>query len=309
MQDNTTSRNYLTGGMILSMLLWGVSWPSAKVLTGYCTVINFTAYRYVLVVATMLLIIPIMGMKVRIARKGIPIVITAGVLLAVYSYMFFQGLKHGSAGAGGVLVTTLNPVMAYALGVIIQRKLPSRNEAIGLTIGIIAGLILLKVWTNAATILDAGNGYYILAAFTWSVLSKFTATAGRYGTSTGFSFWQYVITLLCLIPLLDFNELNTTIYITEPLFWGNMLFSSAIVTALATTVFFYTTTRLGAARASSYMFLVPLAAMLSSWAFLGEQILPHTAIGGVLGMIAVYIINRKKAAAIVTPVQAPAVKP
>ncbi len=308
MQEKSTTHKYLVGGMILSMFLWGVSWPSAKVLTRYCSVINFTAYRYVLVVVTMLLIMPMMGMNMRLQRKGIPIVVISGVLLAAYSILFFKGLTYGFAGAGGVLLTTINPIIAYALGVMIQRKVPTRNEAIGLILGLIAGVVLLKAWDNTTAILDPGNLYFFFAAFTWSVLSKFTAIGGRYGTSTSFSYWQYVVTLLCLIPFLDFSELNTTIHITDSLFWFNMIFSSVIVTALATTVFFYTTTRIGSARASSYMFLVPLAAMLSSWAFLGEKILLHTAVGGVLGMIAVYIINRKKAATIVTPIQAPAVK-
>jgi drug/metabolite transporter (DMT)-like permease len=92
---------------------------------------------------------------------------------------------------------------------------------------------------------------------------------------------------------MDVHEFRSVVHITDTLFWLNVFFSSAIVTSLATTMYFYTTTRLGAEKASSFIFLVPFAAAISAWIFLGERILPHTIIGGALGMVAVYMINKK----------------
>jgi len=89
-------------------------------------------------------------------------------------------------------------------------------------------------------------------------------------------------------------ELKAVVQVKESVFWLNLLFSSIGVTALATTVYFYTTTRMGAEKASSFIFLVPLGAALSAWLFIGEQILPHTAIGGLLGIVAVYVMNKRK---------------
>jgi drug/metabolite transporter (DMT)-like permease len=52
----------------------------------------------------------------------------------------------------------------------------------------------------------------------------------------------------------------------------------------------------GAEKASSFIFMVPLGAAVSAWLLLGEHIQIHTAIGGILGISAVYMINirRKK---------------
>ena len=66
---------------------------------------------------------------------------------------------------------------------------------------------------------------------------------------------------------------------------------------MATTIYFYATTKVGAEKASSY----PLYGSTGSSgfvlaSFVAERILPHTIIGGVLGMIAVYVINKKKPA-------------
>lgn len=293
MQPKQNADKMLIGGVVFSMFLWGLSWPSGKVLSNYCSVINFSVYRYIIVVITMVVLLLSLRTGFGIKKKGIPVVLMSGVLLAAYSYLFFRGLKTGSAGAGGVLVTIMNPIMAYALGIALNRKAPSRKELAGLLLGITAGVTLLQLWSSASSLFDSGNLFFLLAALTWAVMSKFTAMGGRYGSSPGFSLWQYVVTLCCLLPFMDVAELMAATHISDPAFWLNLFFSSAIVTAGATTVYFYTTTRLGAEKASSFIFLVPLCAAISSWLLLGEQIKLHTAIGGLLGIAAVYMINKK----------------
>jgi drug/metabolite transporter (DMT)-like permease len=280
--------------MVTSMFFWGLSWPSGKVLARYCSAINFSVYRYMLVVATLLVLLPVMGVSFRVKKQGIPAIVISGALLAIYGYFFFMGLKNGAAGAGGVLVTTLNPIVAYAIGIGLKRKWPAINETAGLALGLLAGAVLLSLWNHSSALMDAGNLYFLIASFIWAVMSKFTSQGAKYGSSFGFSLWQYVVTLLCLLPACNFAEMRTAIHITDPLFWSNLFFSSVIVTSLSTTLYFYTTTRLGAERASSFIFLVPLAAAISSWMLLGEQIKPNTVIGGLLGMAAVYLINKRK---------------
>lgn len=293
MQQRHVSQKLLLAAIIISMFLWGLSWPSGKMLTKYCSVINFSVYRYVVVVLTMIVLLISSGVRIRMKKSGIPYILAAGSLLALYSYFFFMGLKNGSAGAGGVLVTTLNPIMAYVVGIIVSKKIPARNELAGLALGTVAGCVLLRVWSNTSAVSDSGNLYFLAAALTWAIMSKFTAKGSAFGSSLSFSLWQYLITLLCLIPFTNIPELRAAIHIKDAVFWGNLLFSSAIVTSLATTVYFYATTQLGAEKASSYIFMVPLAAAVSSWLMLGEKILPHTIAGGLLGMAAVYTINKK----------------
>lgn len=288
------SENALVPAIVLSMLLWGLSWPSAKVLARYCSATNFIVYRYACVLLAFSPLLLLLKQPFRINRKGIFNVLASSVLLALYSYLFYLGVKRGQAGAGGILVTTLNPIMAYALGALLGRKLPGRNELLGLFLGLLAGAVLLRAWEHSASVFAGGNLYFLLAALSWAVMSKFTATAGRYGSSLAFSFWQYLATLLCFLPALNVAEMQETFSSADKWFWINLVFSSAIVTALATSLYFYATTRLGAEKASSYIFLVPLFAGLSSWGWLHETILAHTLFGGALGVCAVYFINKKR---------------
>ena len=142
-------------------------------------------------------------------------------------------------------------------------------------------------------IFDPGNSFLLLAAFLWSVMSKFTSKSAKYGSPFAFTWWLYVVTLLCMLPFADYTELGNLSRNTEWAFWGNLLFGSVIVTSLATTMYFFATSKIGAEKASSFIFTVPFTAALSSWLLLGEEIEYHTIAGGIVGIGAVYMINRK----------------
>lgn len=286
-------KNVLLVSMLISMFLWGVSWPSAKIISSYSTPINLAAYRYFIVVLTLLPMLFIFRIDLKVKKQGIPMILLAGGLLAFYSYLLFMGLQRGFSGAGGIFVTILNPIMAYVIGLIVQRKKPNRNETIGLILGFLAGCVLLKVWENLEAITNSGNIYFLLSALIWALMSRITAIGNKYGSPFSFSLWMYVITFVVLLPFMDWQDFEHTLTIRDWNFWLNLLFGAAIVTSIATTVYFYATTKLGSEKASSFIFLVPLAAGVSSWLWLGEVIEWHTIVGGCIGLLAVYVINRK----------------
>ncbi len=292
MQDQN-SLNKLTFLLVISMMIWGISWPSNKVLTSFGTPVALGVFRYGFVVVSLLLLLIPLKTKLVISKTGLPFLVISGILMATYNYTFLAGLKNGSPGAGGILVTTLNPVMAYGLGMLIDWKKPTKNEAIGLLFGVVAGLSLLKVWGNEDVFATPGNLYFLLSAFIWAVMSKFTSKSAKYGSPFAFTWWIYVVTLLCLIPFCNFTEIGKLIVTTDFHFWGNVLFSSVITVTLATTTYFFATSKIGAEKASSFIFIVPFSAAIFSFLILGEKLEIHTIIGGLLGIAAVYMINKK----------------
>lgn len=291
LQKMSKEKKQLTWAMILSMIVWGISWPSNGILTKFGSPTALGIYRYVFVILSLLLLLLAIKIPLQIKKNGRIFILAAGVLMAVYNFTFLQGLHEGSPGAGGILVTTLNPIIAYALGILINWKKPGKFEVIGLGFGILAGLTLLRIWENSAVLLDGGNLYFLLSAFIWAVMSKFTAGSSKYGSPFAFTWWMYVVTLIVIIPFADFIEVATLAGSSNTFFWGNLLFASIITTTLATTLFFYSTTKIGAEKASSFIFIVPFSAAISAYLLLHEKIELNTVIGGFLGVTAVILIN------------------
>jgi drug/metabolite transporter (DMT)-like permease len=291
--DNSKNDRLFILGMMLSMLCWGLSWASAKVLAGYGSALTMSLFRIGVSFISLFIILLIFRQKLSIQRQGIKDLVIASVIIAVYFYLFFKGLFAGKAGAGGVLVTILNPIVSYLLMLVLSRRKPTNNEVVGMIIGAIAGAILLKIWDQWTEVLSAGNIYFLLASFSWAVLSIFTSKSSRYGSPVAFSLWMYGICTIIMLLLTSPSENIGLLKKGDVYFWGNLFFSATITTAMATTFYFVATSKLGASKASSFIFLVPFSAALGSWIFLGEIPQWHTVIGGILGIGAVYILNKK----------------
>jgi len=293
-EDIERNKQLFQLGMILSMICWGFSWTAGKIMGGYGDPLTISFFRFSVTFLSLLFILLFIKTSFTLNSKGLFDLIMSSLLMSIYTFLFFKGLETGKAGAGGVLVTLLNPIVSYGIMLVMTKRKPTRNESIGLLLGLLAGIILLKLVTEADKIFSAGNIYFLLAAFCWSILSVFTSRASRYGSPVTFSFYLYGISTLLMFIVAGWEGTQATFAKADNVFWGNLFFSATITTALATTLYFVATSRLGASKASSFIFLVPFTAALGSWIFLDEIPQLHTITGGVLGIAAVYVLNRKE---------------
>ena len=279
--------------LILSMGIWGVSWSSAKVLSGYGSALSMAFMRNTIMILAFVPFLFFSKVGFRIKASGWKRVFPAGIAFGVYALVFFSGLQHGMASVGGVLVTVVNPIVSFLIGMVIDKFVPSRNQLLGLFIGLIAGTILMDVWHAPEHIFDLGNLLFVLAASIWAVMSKISSKSSHYGHPIVFNFWMYCVATFIIACLVDYSEIQAIVFTADKKFWLNMFFLGVVNTGFATSCYLYATSQIGAEKASTFMFLVPLGAVLSSWAFLGEEILLATLLGGVLGVVSVMIINAK----------------
>lgn len=275
------------------MFFWGLSWASGKVLSGYGPAENIALFRFFFTFLSLGIVLLILKVPLKIKKEGIWELILASIGICVYTYLFFEGLFHGNAGTGGVLVTTLNPVITYAVMLFASKRVPKFRESLGLVFGLLAGFLILKAWHDPERIISSGNINFLLATFVWSFISILTSRSGLYGSPVAYSFWMYSICTVSMILIVPMEESMAILRKADPLFWGNVFFSSTITTAFATTFYFYATSRLGAGKASVFIFIVPFTAALGSYIFIDEPIELHTILGGLLGIAAIYMINFK----------------
>ena len=152
----------------------------------------------------------------------------------------------------------------------------------------------LKIIGNFVKFLEIfGNLLFVLAASIWAIMSKISSKSSSYGHPIVFNFWMYCVATVMIACLVDYTEINMIVKTADSKFWLNMLFLGVINTGFATSCYLYAASQIGAENASTFMFLVPLGAVLSSWGFLGEHVPLTTLIGGVLGVVSVMIINKK----------------
>ena len=279
--------------MVAAMLIWGISWPSAKITGRYADPELIMVWRFIFAAATMTSIMFFMGIKSQFPKKSLSYVIIAAILLVGYNYNYFKGTQIGMASLGGIIVPTMSPLVTYIFVFKIFGKTIHRKEVAGIILGMIGGLILLRFWEiNIQSLLDSGNIFFIMAAVIWAGVTIATQKATTELQVLNFSLWLYLFALIFSIPLVPLKSL-LTVFQFDWIYWTNFLIISVGSLGFGTTIFFLATMKLGSEKASSFMYVVPTSAMGISAIVLGEQILWSTLIGGILAVTAVYLINRK----------------
>ena len=152
----------------------------------------------------------------------------------------------------------------------------------------------MKFWVNLNYVFQGGIILFIAAAFLWAVLSKITSFSKSYTHPITFSFWLHLVVPLGMLPFVNLDDLVNLFETADSLFYWNLAYFGIVNSSFATVTYLVATTVIGAERASTFIFLVPISAILTSWFTLGEVIELHTIVGMVLGVSAVMIINKSK---------------
>ena len=98
--------------------------------------------------------------------------------MTVYNYFYFRGTQLGLAGAGGVIVTTLNPIITSLLAVIIFKDILKSKDVWGAVLGLTGGAFIIKIWSvNYFDLVQNGNIHFLLASTSWAFVTLITASS------------------------------------------------------------------------------------------------------------------------------------
>ncbi len=278
--------------MIFAMIGWGETWVSAKILNRYLNSDELIFWRFLFTTIGMVIILFIFKISPKESLKELIIALITSIFLTLYNAFFFFGTRHSLASFGGIFVTTLTPIITFFLVTLFNKNSLHYKELLGLFIGIIGAIFMLKLWNfNLKEIFSLGNIYFILAAFTWSIITLISSK-GKMKTPILFSFYIFLFTTILDLIHLDFKINN--IFKFDNIFWLNLFLLSLWGTTFSTTIYFLAISKLGSKIASSFFFMVPLSALIFSIIFLKEKFDIYLTIGGVLGLIAIYFLNSSK---------------
>jgi drug/metabolite transporter (DMT)-like permease len=280
--------------LIIAMVLWGGSWTSAKLISVSAPSESVIFWRFIITTLSMIPLVFIFKVSLKVSLREILLLALGGFIMFLYNIGFIYGVKNGFAGAGGVLVTGLNPVFTFLLTIILLREKASLKQILILALGLAGGLVMLKIWNaSSSQILDGGNIFFLLASTSWAFV---TILSHKIQRKIHFITYSFYVFGFCAIYGLIFSVANNALFPipAEMPYWLNILYLSLGATTIATTIYFLCTKQLGSRVASSFIFTVPVSAVFFSWLLLGEVPQLPTIIGGTLTIVAVYLLNREK---------------
>lgn len=216
-----------------------------------------------------------------------------GSTLLNISFMVFSyyGVSYGLAGSAGVIITTLSPLFTFILAAYIARKHIPKKQLYGLLLGLVGGGVMLQL-NSVELFLQSGHLFFLLCALVWAGVTLLAQYSHSHLHPIHYSFYISVgATLLSFVYA--FNSDLSVVFDQSLGFWCALLYLAVFGQSVATTIFFIASGKLGSAQTSSFMFLVPLFALLIAALTLGESLQADILIGGGLSLIALYLINAK----------------
>ena len=283
--------------LVLTMAIWGGTFIAGRTIAQ--TMSPFSASFCRFAVASLCLLFFVRHQPTRLPKlkfQQIPILILLGLSgVFVYNVFFFLGLQTISASRAGLIIA-LNPV-AIALGskLLFGEKL-TPLKLIGIIISLL-GVALIITDGNLNTLLSEGVGkgeLFILGCVgSWGVYSLAGKQAMKQLSSlaaTTYAIWVGAIALLPLAIWEQSQELSSTNLLT----WLSLLYLGVLGTVVAFNWYYEGIQTIGAAKASIFINLVPIFAVIFGVIFLQESVTSILMVGGSLVIAGVFLVNYKR---------------
>lgn len=288
-----SNRNIFYFLLFLAMIGWGASWVNIKILSNYLNEFETMFFRFFITAVTMIPIIIVLKKSFKISLKNLILVTLTSLTLIAYMKYFYLGTKFGTASLGGAFVTSLIPINTFIILALFGSKKITKKDGFALGLGAIGVMTMLNVWSfKSEEIFVLHNLYFILASLLWPLVTILSSKSSNISPIV-FTFYLYIVT--CILNVIFFIDITSIDFEKlDSIFWINMLCLAIAASTFANTIYFLGVEKLGASEVSTFIFLVPFAAITLSAIFLKEQITTSIIIGTVLTLIAVKILNNIK---------------
>lgn len=259
---------------LLVVAIWGVSFAFQKTALDEIDVAAFTCVRYVAMLAlawAVLLVRRAIGLPIGIDRTDVPRAALAGILgYSIYIVMSTVGLGRTTAFSTALLTGTA-PLFAALLLHVLALETIRRRQVAGMLVAL-AGVTVFLADKMIARLGTAGTGDVLSMAgafffATYSVASK--PLGSRYAlpvmvayTSTFGAVPVIAVTLPAAVAH-DWTHVSTAA-------WASLAWTIVVPVYLAWTLWGWVIARSGVARASLFMYLVPVAGAVASHLLFGE---------------------------------------
>jgi len=272
--------------LLVTMAIWGGTWVAGRYAVQAAPPLGIAVWRFLIAGGALLALVAWRhGGLPRPSRREWGLIVGLGATgIFLYNLCFLYGLQRLAAGQAA-LVVALNPVMiTLAAAVWLGERLTPRKAA-GSAIALVGCLTVIGHGSPLAPLTGAvGLGELLIVgcALFWALytligrhatrtLSALVVTA--YSTLVGWA-------LLLAAALIDRPAALVPDY-SAPV-WGCILFLALLGTTLGFTWFNQAVARIGAARASIFINLVPVAAVLQGAWLLDERLGLSVLVGGAL---------------------------
>ncbi|QRG68291.1 DMT family transporter [Brevibacillus choshinensis] len=288
------------GLLVITMLFWGSAFVGSKISVGMVppTVAALLRFGFATLFMFTLILFITKGKKEKtIPKTHLPRIALLGLIgVALYNLLFFWGLSFSYSSDGSVMIPTSSPIVTALLAVFFLKDKMSRKQYLGLGICLAGGILFFAGVHNDGKLVTQrflGDLLFLLSACCWGlytmlgnkVLKQFSPLlVTAYAMLTG-------TVILFLFALKDLSSIDWGSF--DYRFWMIQLYLGIFSTALANWFYYMGVKMIGAARASAFMYCVPVIGLFLSTTLLHETLTIAQLAGSVIMIVGVWFVNRR----------------
>jgi drug/metabolite transporter (DMT)-like permease len=275
-------------GIIFTVLIWGLSFLSIKVVLRAFPPMSQGMLRFFLALGVLWLLKRQLAPQERIRGRDLLYAAGAG-LVGVSCYFFCEnnGLLLISASEAVLIIATIPVMTALAERVVFKRPV-SWWQYLGAVLSM-AGVWMLVAEALRTTGNARGYLYMFGAALCWVGYCFLTRPLfGRYSRIT-IVFYQTLFGLIGFLPMALIEIYRHQWGTPTPLIWANLLFLGVFCSAIGYYLYVTALNELGMGIGTVFVNLIPVVTVVAGFLILGEQLSPLQLAGGAIVLGGVWL--------------------
>ena len=289
--------------MFFVAFFWGLAWPVGRILAT-----DLLNYPFSIMFLRYIFAIPFLfgwlwfkeGIVIPLKRDYIYLLTLAFTSVFLYQIGYMYGMQR-TAASDASLIIGFNPVSVSILSVFILSHNLTRNGVLGIFLSFIGVLLIFLVSPNIdIDFYDrlVGNAYIMLGAFAYAIYVVFMRryvllTDYRPLSSLATISWTSLVGCILFVPFVFLEAPWDRIWNNQE--WLLIAYLGVLSTALCYVFFAMGVETIGANKAASFINVVPIFGILSSWIWIGENLGFVQIISFVLIYYGVKLVNQQPA--------------
>lgn len=283
--------------MVLVMALWGGFFVVGKLAVQSTPPLVVGTWRFLVAAPFFVLLLVLARRAERLPTwREVPLLLGMGITgIFAYNWFAFEGMRLATAADGAMISPTLNPILTMVLAGWLFGESITRRRVLGIALAVVGELL---VFQEAIAGMHAhperlwGDLFYLGSAVCWSTYTLLGRAASRTMSPLAVSAYSSMIGAALLLGVTGAAVWGLPTGDAGIRFWLAIAFLAIGGTVVALILWNQGIARLGAVKAASFTYLVPVFALAMSVVFLHERPGPLQLLGGMLVLAGVAIANR-----------------
>lgn len=278
---------------LLSISFWGVSFVSAKAVLQKLDPFSLLVFRFGIGALFLFVILLLSRERLRISLSYLPHLVVLGILgVFVHQVLQATALLTINASSAGWLIS-FSPIFTVLLSILFLHEKMDVKKAIGMLIAITGVFIVTTTRSGHSFEFAMNIGFIlmILSTLNWAVYSILLKRLQIPYPALVVTFYMSLIGFLLTIPFLIRNRGWESLPMLTQTDWAHLLFLAIFVSGIGYWYWGKALEVLDASKVTMFIYLEPLVTLIAAIFLLHEKFILISAIGGIIIIIGVAIVN------------------